>query len=99
MSRVRLYIVGSLVLVALAGCGRSLFNFAEREPWRKEAEVACLRSGAVKESPHMVRVEPIDGPGMCGAEHPFKVAAFGGDSGVLSFASDLRPPAAIPGGR
>ena len=33
---VRLYLVGSVVLVSLAGCGRGLFQ-AEREPWRAES--------------------------------------------------------------
>jgi hypothetical protein len=97
MSRVRLYIVGSLVLVALAGCGRSLFNFAQREPWRHEAEVACMKSGSVKENPALVRIEPIEGPGMCGADYPLKVAALGSSS-ILGFADDLQPPAPIPGG-
>lgn len=91
---VRLYLVGSLVLVSLAGCGRGFFQ-AEREPWRAEAEVACLKSGAVKEGPDRVRVEPIAGPGMCGAEYPLKVAAFGEGSGAFGFADDLRPPASI----
>ena len=45
-----MYLVGSFVLVSLAGCGRGFFQSAEREPWRAEAEVACLKSGAVKES-------------------------------------------------
>ena len=47
---VRLYLVGSFVLVSLAGCGRGFFQTEEREPWRAEAEIACLKSGAVKES-------------------------------------------------
>ncbi len=47
---VRLYLVGSFVLVSLAGCGRGFFQSEEREPWRAEAEIACLKSGAVKES-------------------------------------------------
>jgi hypothetical protein len=98
MTRVRLYLVGSLVLVVLAGCGRSLLEFAQREPWRGEAEVACLKSGAVKEHQALVRVEPIDGPGICGADYPLKVAALGGSS-ILGFADDLQPPAPIPGGR
>ncbi|MGP9809915.1 extensin family protein [Rhodopseudomonas sp. NSM] len=93
---VRLYLVGSLVLVSLAGCGRGLFQTAEREPWRTEAEVACLKSGAVKESPELVRVDPISGPGVCGAEFPLKVAALG-EAGAIGFADDLRPPAAIGG--
>lgn len=94
---VRLYLVGSIVLVSLAGCGRGLFQSAEREPWRTEAEVACLKSGAVKEGPDLVRIDPISGPGVCGAEYPLKVAAFG-DAGAIGFADELRPPGAIGGG-
>jgi len=93
---VRLYLVGSLVLVSLAGCGRGFFQFAEREPWRAEAEVACLKSGAVKESPELVRIEPISGPGVCGAEYPLKVAALGEGTGTFGFADEsLRPPGSI----
>jgi Extensin-like protein C-terminus len=92
---VRLYLVGSIVLVSLAGCGRGFFQ-AEREPWRAEAEAACLKSGAVKESADIVRVEPISGPGMCGAEFPLKVAAIGEGSGSYGFADEvLRPPGSI----
>ena len=93
---VRLYLVGSIVLVSLAGCGRGFFQTAEREPWRAEAEVACLKSGAVKESAEVVRIEPISGPGVCGAEFPLKVAALGETSGAYGFADDsMRPPADI----
>ena len=89
---VRLYLVGSFVLVSLAGCGRGFFS-AEREPWRAEAEIACLKSGVVKESPELVRISPISGPGVCGADYPLKVAALGESSGSFGFADDvLRPP-------
>src|SRR3954464_1030893 len=92
---VRLYLVGSFVLVSLAGCGRGFFT-AEREPWRTEAEIACLKSGAVKENAELVRISPISGPGVCGAEYPLKVAALGESSGSFGFADDsLRPPASI----
>jgi hypothetical protein len=92
---VRLYLVGSIVLVSLAGCGRGFFQ-AEREPWRAEAEAACLKSGAVKESADIVRIEPISGPGMCGAEFPLKVAAIGEGSSSYGFADEeLRPPGSI----
>src|SRR4030088_3582753 len=92
---VRLYLVGSFVLVSLAGCGRGFFS-AEREPWRAEAEIACLKSGAVKENAELVRISPISGPGVCGAEYPLKVAALGESSGSFGFADDsLRPPASI----
>src|ERR1700689_1784986 len=93
---VRLYLVGSFVLVSLAGCGHGFFQTAEREPWRAEAEIACLKSGAVKESADLVRISPISGPGVCGAEFPLKVAAFGEGSSSFGFADDdLRPPGNI----
>jgi hypothetical protein len=93
---VRLYLVGSFVLVSLSGCGRGFFQSAEREPWRAEAEIACLKSGAVKETPELVRISPISGPGVCGAEFPLKVAVLGESSGTFGFADDdLRPPGNI----
>jgi Extensin-like protein C-terminus len=93
---VRLYLVGSFVLVSLAGCGRGFFQTAEREPWRAEAEIACLKSGAVKENADLVRIDPISGPGVCGAEFPLKVAALGESSSSFGFADDdLRPPGTI----
>ncbi len=88
------YLAGSLVLVVLSGCGRG-FMTAEREPWRAEAEKACLKSGAVKETAELVRVDPISGPGMCGAEFPLKVAALGEGNSSLGFADDIRPPGSI----
>src|SRR3954469_25579361 len=90
-----LVLVGSFVLVSLAGCGRGFFQSAEREPWRAEAEVACLKSGAVKENADLVRINPISGPGVCGAEYPLKVAALGEASGSFGFADELRPPRSI----
>ena len=93
---VRLYLVGSLVLVLLAGCGRNFF--AQREVWRREAEVQCLKSGAVKEGPALTMMSPIEGPGICGADFPFKVAGLG-DTQVLGYADEpVRPPGAIRGG-
>src|SRR3979490_2523423 len=88
---VNLCLVGSFVLVSLAGFGRGFFQSAEREPWRAEAEIACLKSGAVKESAELIRISPISGPGVCGAEYPLKVAALGESSGSFGFADDPRP--------
>jgi len=51
------------MLVTLAGCSGGFF-FAQREPWRHEAEVECLNSGAVPEGTGIVRLSPITGPGM-----------------------------------
>jgi Extensin-like protein C-terminus len=81
-------------LIALAGCSHYLF--AEREPWRHDAEVACLNSGAVKESPERVRISAISGPGICGADFPLRVSALG-DSTPLGYDDEtVRPPSAIP---
>jgi len=93
---VRLYLVGSFVLVSLAGCGRGFFQSAEREPWRAEAEIACLKSGAIREGAEIIRVDPISGPGACGAEFPLKVAALGENASSFGFADEsLRPPGNI----
>jgi hypothetical protein len=96
MSRgVRWYLVGSLVLVALAGC-KPGFVGEEREPWRGEAEQACLKSGAVKESPSVVLLPPISGPGMCGADFPLKVSALG-EGAPLGYEDEaIRPPSDVP---
>ena len=64
------YIGGSFLLLALAGCSGSWF--AEREPWRREAEEACLKSGTVKEGPAIALLSPIQGPGICGADFPLQ---------------------------
>src|SRR3954453_21194827 len=96
---VRLYLVGSFVLVSLVGCGRGMFQSAEREPWRAEAEIACLKSGAVRETADLVRINPISGPGVCGAEFPLKVAALGESNSSIGFADEtLRPPGGISNG-
>src|SRR5450432_2748827 len=96
MRGVRLSLVGSCCLLAtLAGCARMMF--AEREPWRREAEVACLQSGAVKEGPSVAIVKAINGPGVCGADYPLRVSALG-ESGVLGFFDEpARPPGTIMG--
>jgi Extensin-like protein C-terminus len=91
---VRWKFVGSFVLLALAGCGGGWF-VQEREPWRHEAEVACLKSGAVRVSPTVAQLSAINGPGMCGADFPLKVAALG-ENALLGFADEIRPPGAIP---
>jgi hypothetical protein len=97
MRGVRLYLVGSVALVTLAGCGKGWFSAEQREPWRREAELQCVNAGTVKEGAAIVRIEPIQGPGMCGADFPFKVAALG-ESGALGFAPEpVRPPGQVAG--
>jgi hypothetical protein len=81
------------VLLALAGCGH--FFFAERESWRHDAEVSCLNSGAVKETPARVRISSIDGPGACGMDFPIRVSELG-DSTPLGYDDEpIRPPVDI----
>jgi hypothetical protein len=94
MRGVRWYLVGSLVLAALAGC--KPLSFEEREPWRHEAEEACLKAGNVKQGPSVVLIEPINGPGVCGADFPLKVGELGEDA-PLGYADEaLRPPSDVP---
>ena len=96
---VRWYLVSSLVLVALvalAGCSHYLL--AEREPWRHEAEVACLNSGTVKDTPGRVQISAIEGPGACGIDYPLRVSALG-ESAPLSYDDEaVIPPGSIPNG-
>src|SRR5450631_1500995 len=91
---VRFYLAGTVVLLALAGCGRSFLQ-GERAAWRHEAEVTCLKSGTVKIGAGVEQMQPIAGPGMCGADFPLKVALLG-ESTAMSYADDLRPPEGIP---
>src|SRR5215831_15086903 len=94
---VRWYLVGSIILVALialAGC--SHYMLAEREPWRLDAELACLNSGAVKQTQARLRISSISGPGACGADYPLRVTALG-ESGPLGYTDEpLTPPGSIP---
>jgi hypothetical protein len=94
---VRGVLVGSVVvglLVVLAACsGRFLSE--PRAAWRRDAEIACLNSGAVSESAGKVRIEPINGAGACGADFPLKVSALGAGM-PLAFGDELRPPSNIP---
>jgi hypothetical protein len=87
------YLAVSLVLVLLDACGRTWFE--ERPAWRHDAEVACLKSGAVKDGAAIAQLRPIQGPGMCGADFPLKVSVLG-ENAPLGFADDPRPPGAIP---
>ena len=85
-----------VALLALAGCSHYLF--AEREPWRRDAEIACLNSGAVKDTPQRVRISSIGGPGICGMDYPIRVAALGDNPPLAYDTEPPRPPSAIPSG-
>lgn len=88
------YLVTGLAVVAclgaLIGCGGGgTFNSGQRAPWRGKTEQACLASGAVRASPYMQPMSPIDGPGVCGLERPLRV--FGLSGGRVG----VSPPATI----
>src|SRR5262245_59312886 len=87
-------LVASFMVATLAGCGGGWFA-QQRDPWRHDAEVACLKSGQVKITAAVSQLPPISGPGVCGADFPLKVAALG-ESSVLGYADDVRPPGTIP---
>jgi hypothetical protein len=85
-------LVGSLAVLA-ACSGRYLSE--PRAAWRRDAEIACLNSGAVGEGAGKVRIQPINGPGACGADFPLKVSGLGAGM-PLAFGDDPRPPSNIP---
>jgi len=85
-----------IALIALAGCSHYLF--AEREPWRHDAEIACLNTGAVKETPQRVRISAISGPGICGMDYPLRVAVLGDNPPLAYDEAPPRPPGNIPTG-
>jgi len=91
-------LLGMSGLVALAGCGHGFMQYGERAAWRHEAELTCLKSGDVKFGAGVVKIEPIEGPGVCGADFPLRVSAIGEETPAMSYGDDLRPPAAIPNG-
>jgi hypothetical protein len=92
----RLYaFMGLCVLLALAGCGRGMLQQGERQAWRGQAEAQCMKSGAVKLGAGVVQIKPIEGPGMCGADFPLKVAALGESSARLGYNDIPRPPGGI----
>lgn len=65
--------VTAFVAVSVSACGS--FKREVRPAWRDQAEAACLRSGKVRESQYVKITKSIDGPGICGANSPLKVAA------------------------
>ncbi|MFA6266789.1 MAG: extensin family protein [Pseudolabrys sp.] len=87
---------GFAVLLALAGCGRSAMWQGDRAAWRGQAEAQCMQSGAVKIGSGVVRIAPIEGPGVCGADFPLKVAALGEGGASYGYAdAPPRPPGGV----
>jgi hypothetical protein len=71
-------VLGMAAALSLASCATTPYFTARNEPWRKDAEVSCLRAGVVQESAFIAgRSSLIAADGLCGAVHPFQVAAVG----------------------
>ena len=74
MLRLIIRIVAAAVAASvLSSCGLRMFE--QREPWRAEAELACVSEGQVTPSEQVKLVSEIDGEGACGMTRPFKVSA------------------------
>src|SRR6478609_7566805 len=84
------YLVGSVILVLLSGCG--LFKWDKRAAWRDEAEQACLAAKVVPVTAYVEPAREIDGPGACGMLQPFKVSAFAGGTVGLTSRATLACP-------
>src|ERR1700731_4909695 len=70
--------LGASALLSLSGCG--FYEHFERPAWRAQAENACLARGGVQPSTFMTPAREIDGPGICGMTHPFKVSGIANGS-------------------
>jgi hypothetical protein len=79
-----------LATILLAACGgQEPAMRKSREAWRGKSEAACLKAGAVRESPYIKRVQALNGPGPCGTRKPFVVSA------ALGGQVSLSPPATL----
>ncbi len=81
------YLVVPLVALGVFGC--RVYDFAERDPWRNEAEQRCLAANPIRSSSYLEPTPEI-GRGACGMTQPFKVAAIG--DGTLSGAREQPAP-------
>ncbi len=58
----------------LSGCG--FVQKPQREAWRGQVELACLKSKQIVPTSFTRPIREIEGPGTCGLDHPFEVSAF-----------------------
>ena len=76
--------------LGLTGC--ALNRFEQREPWRNQAEEVCLAQKLVRASEDIQPVKEIDGPGVCGMVHPFRVTRLAGGTVALKQRMTLACP-------
>jgi hypothetical protein len=82
----------ALGLVGLGVTGCAINRIREREPWRAQAEEACLAQKLVVPSDDVVPIKEIDGPGVCGMTHPFRLTAVAGGTVQLKQKMTLACP-------
>jgi hypothetical protein len=87
---ISLAVIG-LIGASVVGCSRYVKE--QRAEWRSQAEAACIRSGAVKETPYVRITRALEGPGSCGADHPVKVTAFSISDAAFAAAAQTALPA------
>ncbi len=78
----RPFAAGAALFVMLSGC--SLFERPQRPAWRTQAENTCIAQKLVQTSAYIQPAREIDGPGICGLTHPFKVTALAGGTVLLN---------------
>lgn len=77
----------TLLAEVLVGCSR--YDHPERPAWRNQAEEACLARHLVEPTAYLQPSHPINGPSICGLNHPFKVYALADGTVRLNSASLL----------
>ena len=91
MARRVLPFAGLGLLALVSGC--SVWEpRPERPAWRDQAENACLARKSAPASQYVRPAAEISGPGICGLQHPFKVAALAGGSVTLNSDATLGCP-------
>ena len=84
---------GLVAFSALTLVGAALLNrFEQREPWRAQAEEACLARKLVQPGDWITPVKEMDGPGVCGMTHPFRLTAVAGGEVALRVKMTLACP-------
>ena len=73
----------AVLVLTLAGC--SNYERPRRPAWRSQAENACIAQKLIHVSAYVRPAREIDGPGICGLTHPFKVSAL--QDGAVAFNS------------
>ena len=79
------------VVSALSGCSQWEPR-PERPAWRNSVENACLAQKSVQASAYIKPAGEINGPGICGLQHPFKVSALSGGTVTLNSDQTLGCP-------